>query len=83
MEKISNILKKEQMYYEDLFLAIDEVKVKGDVFILKSDGEISMNTIMITYPTSNFEMIRHDNIDIKDAVLAALKDYSSNFSIKK
>ena len=76
MEKISNILKKEQMSYEDLFLAIDEIKVKGDVFILKSDGESSMNTIMITSPKSSFEMIRHDNIDMKDAVLAALKDYS-------
>lgn len=78
MGKISNIINKEQVTYDELFIALDEVKKAGNVFILKMDGERENhnNTIMITFPNSNKEMIRYDNSDLKEAIKMALKDYS-------
>jgi len=78
MDIISKILNREEVTLEDLFLCVEEIKSEGKVFILKVDGESNMNTIMIMFPNSTQEMIRNDNIDLKEAMIKALKEYQLN-----
>lgn len=75
MNKISKILNQEEATFEDLFLCVEEIKREEKVFILKVDGESNMNTVMIMFPNSTQEMIRYDNIDLKEAMIKALKEY--------
>ena len=79
MEIIKEILGKNHLTYEELFSCIEEIKSKGDVFILKIDGERdeNHNTVMISFPNSEREMIRYDESDLKEGIKKALSDYIS------
>ena len=79
MNIISKTLNQEYITLEELFLCIEEVKNERNVFILKVDGESNINTIMITFPNSNKEMIRYDDVNLKEAIVKALKVYQANW----
>lgn len=77
---IKKIINKKQATIDELFTCLEEIKKSGDIFILKMDGERenNQNTIMITFPKSNKEMIRHDGESLKILIKKALSDYIRN-----
>ncbi|SEE16718.1 hypothetical protein SAMN04487765_1625 [Tenacibaculum sp. MAR_2010_89] len=77
---IKKIINKKQATIDELFTCLEEIKNSGDIFILKMDGERenNQNTIMITFPKSNKEMIRHDGESLKVLIKKALSDYIRN-----
>ncbi|MCH6257921.1 hypothetical protein MLD52_15285 [Puniceicoccaceae bacterium K14] len=79
MEDIFEIIGKEDVSLIDLIGCIDLVKERGDVFVLKADGEreIKGYTVFISRVGIEGDMIRSDSDDLKAAILSVLKCYVS------
>lgn len=79
MQSIRKVLNKESYTFDELINCLEDIKNEGDVVIIKLDGERedNQNTIMITFPNSNREIIRHDGSDLKKSIQKALLDYIS------
>ena len=80
-QSISNILNRptNEITIEELIYCAEIVKQNGHVFFLKLDGERKERhyTVCITFPDTKMELIRADELSLKDALLKVLGEYVS------
>ena len=63
---------------EELFVFVDIIKSKGDLVVIKIDGEREKNeiTVIISYPSDlNKEQIRYDGNNLREVLFKALHSY--------
>ena len=63
---------------DGLFKLIDEVRERGNLFMIKYDGERADDfiTVLITFPVyENKEIIRYDGNDLVELIQKALMDF--------
>ena len=86
MEILRDLIENKEIGLPEFVVqAIDEVKKRGDVFVLKKDGERESKgyTIFITRPSTGAEMIRFDDDDLRTAITEVLCRYVSDSVVGK
>jgi len=80
MEYIKEVLGGREQTIDNLIACVQKIKEKGNVIVIKFDGERLENgyTIFITFPNNEREMIRTDQSDLKIALIEILKQYLLN-----
>lgn len=80
-QSITDILNKptNEITIEELISCAEIVRHNGDVFVIKLDGERKEKqyTVFISFPATKTEIIRADELSLKDALLKVLKQYIS------
>lgn len=78
MENIKEILERQPPSIEDLIYGFEQVKKRGDVAVIKFDGERNeyQYTVFISFPNQPEKlMIRSDGDDLKTALFDVLTQY--------
>lgn len=77
MNFINKILDNQNSSIGELIECLDIIREKGDVVVVKIDGERHENayTVFVTFPRKDREMIRADEDDLKHALISVLRKY--------
>ena len=77
MYNIYDLVKNADAAIEDLLSCAEQVKLDGNVFVLKMDGERNemQYTCFITFPESRNQMIRKDGDEMKKVLVDVFVDY--------
>ncbi|GAB5403270.1 MAG: hypothetical protein Aurels2KO_15010 [Aureliella sp.] len=81
MQEISELIENPTLELSELVIqSIDRVKQRGDIFVLKGDGERDAKgyTVFITRPSTGSDMIRCDSDDLRNAIIDVLRRYVGN-----
>lgn len=77
MKLIKEIIEKQNPTIEELINCFEKIKLKGEVAVIKFDGERESDeyTVFVSFPKGEREMIRADESDLKVALLKVLTKY--------
>ncbi|WP_158960967.1 hypothetical protein [Myroides fluvii] len=77
MNFIKAIIEKPAISFEELITCCERIKLRGDVVVIKFDGERDEDayTVFVSFPTRERAMIRVDGSDLKKALVKVLSEY--------
>lgn len=77
MKEITDIIEGESVDLADLLPCINYVKNRGDVFVLKADGERKINayTVFINRIGKEPQMLRSDGDNLRTSIIEVLRKY--------
>lgn len=77
MNELDEIIKNPNVTNGDLIDCFEKIKERGDVAMIKFDGERLSNnyTALITFPSGKHDLIRSDSNTFKNAMLNVLREY--------
>lgn len=81
MDIIKKVLATQDSSLMDLINCFEQIKTKGEVVVIKFDGERLENgyTVFISFPDNKRSLIRADENDLKKAILKVLTKYSEGY----